>query len=161
MAHTPLRPREQRHRRRSKSGKTDPHPAGGRMIAADQRPRRLDHDIGNKQRVARRDELLGAPLGPLRTKPPSREKPYDNQPRGCLDQAVGAKANQSDRAGSYAGADRDCELDQMPGVAARRSWFESSLVGLTGQLSNHNFSALIQGLTNSFDKQEASVPQSR
>src|SRR5882724_3766973 len=118
MTDEPLRPREQRHRRRSERGETDPDPARGRMMAADQRPRRLDNDVGSKERVARCDELLRAPLSPLRPKPASREKPDDYEPGGRLDQAVGPKADQSDRARGYAGADGDRELDQVPRVAA-------------------------------------------
>jgi hypothetical protein len=51
MTDTPFRSREQRHRRRGERGETDPELARGWTIAADQRPRRLDHDEHNKQRV--------------------------------------------------------------------------------------------------------------
>jgi hypothetical protein len=51
MTDTPFRSREQRHRRRGERGETDPELARGWTIAADQRPRRLDHDEHHKQRV--------------------------------------------------------------------------------------------------------------
>ncbi len=118
MADATFGEREQRHRRRREGGKADPDPAHTRMVAAEQRSERLDQDVGDEQRVARRDELLRASLGLLGMGATVSEAPEDDEGGKRLDQAVAAEADQRDRARGDPGADRDPELDRVPGVAA-------------------------------------------
>ena len=60
----------------------------------------------------------GAPFCPLRVRAALGEAPEDDEPGERLDQAVGAEADQRDRACCDPGADRNPELDCVPGVAA-------------------------------------------
>jgi hypothetical protein len=86
------------------------------MVRAHQVTHRLDADVGHQQGVAGCDELLRAPLRCLRGAAAAAEQP-DHHAGGCdLDQAVQPEANEGDRAGCDAGAERDRELDQMPAV---------------------------------------------
>ena len=49
------------------------------------------------------------------------------KPASSFDQAVGAEADQRDRAGGDAGAERDRELDDVPGVPAPGQQARSAL----------------------------------
>ena len=70
-------------------------------------------DVGREQEEARRDELLRAPLGRMRSHAPAGEEPEDDEARDRLDQAVGAEPDERDRARRDPGADRDGELDDV------------------------------------------------
>ena len=89
---------EQRHGRCREGGEADPDPARPRVMCAEQRSERLDEDVGDEQRVARRDELLGAALGSVRADPASAEQPDDHARSEHFDHAVDSEADQRHRA---------------------------------------------------------------
>src|SRR5207237_7437196 len=61
----------------------------------------------------------------------AREQPDDDEAGDAFDQAVGAEADQRDRAGADSCAERDGELDQVPAVAAPREQARAPLQALT------------------------------
>src|SRR5829696_3643407 len=64
---------EQRHQDDARDREPDADPALVGPFAADQRPQRLDRDVGSEQEELDRDELLRARLGARREDPPARE----------------------------------------------------------------------------------------
>ena len=113
-----LEPGEERHRRRGDGGEPDADPARSRLVAGGERASGLDCDIRGEDEEARGDQLLGASFGLVGADAPAGEEPDDDQPGERFDQAVGAEADQRDRAGGDAGEDGDRELDGVPGDAA-------------------------------------------
>lgn len=79
---------------------------------------RLDTDVEDEECVACGDQLLRASLRKIGGAAAAAEQPDDDAAGERLDDGVDAEADQRDRAGRDAGAERDRELDDMPGVAA-------------------------------------------
>jgi hypothetical protein len=88
------------------------------MIAADERAQRLDRDVGGEREVARRDQLLRAPLGTLGVRPAGGEAPEDDEAGRRLDQRVEAEADERDRRRRDPRSGGDRKFDHVPCVAA-------------------------------------------
>ena len=117
MSDSPLGTREEWHRRRGHRRQADADPAclGVRSReCADG----LDHDVDRQREERQRDQLLCSPLCKLRRPTPPGEQPKDHSTRGELDQTVDPEGYEGDRACRDPGTRGDCELDQVPGVAA-------------------------------------------
>src|SRR5438128_1200570 len=105
--------REQRHCRRSESGKPDPEPTCTRLVATGERADRLDADIGSQDEEARCNQLLRTALRTLGADARTREQPEHYKAGKRLDQAVRTETDQRDGACRNSGNERDSELHEV------------------------------------------------
>ncbi len=87
------------------------------MVGSEERPHRLDADVGREDEEADSDKLLRPSLGGLGVTPAHTEAPDDDETCQRLDQGVEAEANQCDRRGRDARTDGDGKFHEMPSVA--------------------------------------------
>jgi hypothetical protein len=87
------------------------------MVAACECADRLDPDVDGEHEERDRDQDLSATLRAVRAAAGAGEEPYDDEPGEGFDEAVRAEADQCDRARGDPRADRDRELDDVPGDA--------------------------------------------
>jgi len=109
--------REQRHRRCGERGEADADPGDAGVVAAKQRARRREDDVGDEYRVTARDQLLSLALSMFGGSACATEAP-DNHERGQrFDQRVGPETDQRDASRNDPGSDRNPELDQVPRIS--------------------------------------------
>jgi hypothetical protein len=88
------------------------------VLAAGERPDRLDRDVGGEHKEARGDQLLSPTLSCGRANASAGEEPEHDEAGERLDQRVSAEADKRDRAGRDPGAQRNRELDEVIGDPA-------------------------------------------
>src|SRR5439155_23260837 len=87
-------------------------------MSADEVANGLGREVRGEYEEARGDRPLRTSLGGLGLEAAPSEQPDDHEAGEGLDQAVGSEADERDRARCDARADRDPELDEMPGDPA-------------------------------------------
>jgi hypothetical protein len=99
---------------------------GSGPFSGEERPERLEGDVGGQQVEACADELLGAPLRAFRGSAGDGEAPQEDDPGDRLDEGIRSEADEGYGARGETGADGYGGLDSVPTDPEPREEFDPS-----------------------------------